>query len=70
MTRTVYVFKTPNGFLSDFNHYTNDPAHAVSFVDLDAAVARLAAASGVLHEPVSIQEVEIPFPLPFPKNIK
>lgn len=70
MTRTVYVFKTPNGFLSDVNHYTNDPTHAVSFVDFDAAAARLAVVSGSLHEDVSIQEIEIPFPRPFPNNIK
>ena len=70
MTRTVYVFKTPHGFLSDINHYTQDPTHTVSFVDFDSAAARLAAASGALHEPVSIQEVQIPFPLPFPINNK
>jgi hypothetical protein len=70
MTRTAYVFKTPQGFLSDINHYTNDPSHAVSFVDFDSAAARLAAASGSINEPVSIQEVQLPFPAPFPTNIK
>ncbi len=69
MDRKVYVFKTHNGYLSDIDHYTHDVARAVSFVDLDSAVTRLAAVSGVINQPISIEEVSLPFPLPFPKQI-
>lgn len=67
MDRTVFVFKTHQGYLSDVNHYTHDVTRAVSFVDFDSAVSRLAAVSGTLAEPVSIEEVSIPFPRPFPQ---
>jgi len=67
MDRTVFVFKTHQGYLSDVNHYTHDVTRAVSFVDFDSAVSRLAAVSGTLTEPVSIEEVSIPFPRPFPQ---
>jgi hypothetical protein len=69
MDRKVFVFKTHNGYLSDIDHYTHDATRAVSFVDLDSAVTRLAAVSGVINQPISIEEVSLPFPLPFPKQI-
>ena len=69
MSRKVYVFKTDKGYLSDVDHYTTDATRAVSFVDLDSAATRLAAVSGVINKPVSIEEVSLPFPLPFPKQL-
>jgi hypothetical protein len=68
MDRRVYVFKTHDGYLSDVDHYTHDVARAVSFVDIDAAVRRLAAVSGMIASQVSIEEVSIPFPLPYPRQ--
>jgi len=69
MDRKVFVFKTDNGYLSDIDHYTTDATRAVSFVDFDSAATRLAAVSGVINKQVSIEEVSLPFPLPFPKQL-
>ena len=69
MSRKVYVFKTNKGYLSDVDHYTTDATRAVSFVDLDSAAARLSAVSGMINEPISIEEVSLPFPRPFPYDL-
>lgn len=69
MDRKVFVFKTDNGYLSDVDHYTTDVTRAVSFVDFESAAKRLAAVSGIINKPISIEEVSLPFPLPFPKQL-
>jgi hypothetical protein len=65
MNRTLYVFKTSKGFLTEECTTTSDPFKAITFVDFDTACKHLLAASGVCSDPVQVEEIQAVFPKPF-----
>ena len=67
MYRTLYVFKTDKGYLTEDRTTTTDPFEAITFVDFDSACKRLAAASGVYAGEVNIKPVQAQFPKPLNK---
>ena len=65
MTRTIYVIKTANGYLTPDGTATTDPFEAISFVDLDAAGRRLKAAlSRSNAQDLVLYPVQVQFPRP------
>ena len=64
MYRTLYLFKTSDGYLTNDNTFTNDPHEAIALVDEATARKKLAQASEVLTQSVSICPVQIQFPKP------
>lgn len=64
MTRTIYVLKTDNGYLTADGSATTDPFEAISFVDLDTAGERIRRTASHLIKQISICPVEVQFPKP------
>lgn len=65
MTRTIYVIKTADGYLTPDGTSTTDPFEAISFVDLDTAGARVRqAASQLTDKSITIHPVKVQFPKP------
>jgi hypothetical protein len=67
MLRTLYVFQTDKGYLTEDCTTTKDPFKAINFVDFDSACKHLTAASGIYSGPVNIQSVQAQFPKPLDK---
>lgn len=67
MLRTLYVFQTNAGYLTEDCTTTHDPFKAITFVDFDAACRHLAAASGVYTGDINIQSIKAQFPKPLDK---
>jgi len=67
MYRTLYVFETDNGYLTEESTTTNDPFEAITFVDFDTACKHLVAASGVCPGNINIKSVQAEFPKPLKK---
>ena len=64
MTRTLYVIKTAQGYLTADGLSTTDPLEAISFVDLDAAAERVRYAFSRLAKDLSICPIQVQFPKP------
>lgn len=64
MTRTLYVIKTAEGYLTADGTATADPFEAISFVDLDTAGERVRQAALLLTKDVMICPVQVQFPKP------
>jgi hypothetical protein len=64
MTRTLYVIKTAEGYLTADGTATADPFEAISFVDLDTAGERVRQAALLLAKDVMICPVRVQFPKP------
>jgi hypothetical protein len=64
MTRTLYLIKTAQGYLTADGSSTTDPFEAISFVDLDVAGERVRRASSQLAKDTIICPVQVQFPKP------
>lgn len=65
MTRTLYVIKTSDGYLTADGKSTLDPFEAITFVDVDNAGARVRqAASQLTDKDITIHPVKVQFPKP------
>lgn len=64
MTRTLYLIKTAQGYLTADGSSTADPFEAISFVDLDVAGERVRRAASQLTKDVVICPVQVQFPKP------
>jgi hypothetical protein len=64
MTRTIYVIKTEEGYLTADGSATADPFEAISFVDLDVAGEKVRQAALQLTKDLTICPVQVQFPKP------
>lgn len=64
--RPLYVIKSDKGFLADIERYTDDVLEAVTFVDFDFAVKKLASVRSLLKEICWVGTEYVPFPRPTP----
>lgn len=64
MQRLVYVIESAKGYLCDIEKYTPNLLEAVTFVDHDAAVKKLAALGKILAMECKVNMHCIPFPHP------
>ncbi len=64
MTRTLYLIKTAQGYLTADGSSTTDPFEAISVVDLDVAGERVRRAASLLTKDVIICPVQVQFPKP------
>jgi hypothetical protein len=62
MKRIVYAFKSKEGYLSDIEKYTDDPEKAVTFMDLETAITRLASVKDKLKHNCCVIELKLDFP--------
>jgi len=67
MYRTLYVFQTEKGYLTENRTTTDDPFEAITFVDIDSACKRLVSADGLFGTDIKIQPVQAQFPKPLNK---
>lgn len=64
MDRLVYVIESPKGYLCDIERYTPDILEAVTFVEYDTAVKKLATLAKSLMTECRVNMHCIPFPHP------
>jgi hypothetical protein len=64
MDRLVYVIESSAGYLCDIEQYTKDIAKAITFVEYDTAVKKLAAIRNKLITECRVNMHCIPFPHP------
>ena len=64
MDRLVYVIESPKGYLYDIEKYTSNITEAVTFVEYDTAVKKLATLAKSLTTECRVNMHCIPFPHP------
>ena len=69
MYRILYAIQSDKGFLSDIEQYTDNILDAVTFVDFDVALRRLASISNLLTEPCWIAAEQVSFPRSTPVKL-
>lgn len=64
MDRLVYVIESQKGYLCDIEKYTSKLTEAVTFVDYDTAVKKLATLAKSLTTECRVNMRVLPFPHP------